>query len=248
MIEITEISDPLRHSLLEAIAGVQPPSNYEKVYKDECMFSFDTPFSPGGLFVNLRTRQGFGAARVAADAARRGAPAPAAYLHLRARKVRRPEAEAAAAAGGATELAIGTAGGFLTDDQKWETRTETALVLPPDGGGGGDSGLGGWRRVPLPHPGVPDMAATLVQGILDHAGAAAQADVDAWQANEEVPVSKYADALLQVDNGKRISPDPATWRCEESGLQENLWLNLSTGAHRQRPGATGTAPAAPGPP
>ncbi len=30
----------------------------DKVYKDECVYSFDSPFSDGGLFVNMATFQG----------------------------------------------------------------------------------------------------------------------------------------------------------------------------------------------
>lgn len=37
--------------------GLRPPAHYDKVYKDECMYSFDTPESPGGLYVNLKTYQ-----------------------------------------------------------------------------------------------------------------------------------------------------------------------------------------------
>lgn len=37
--------------------GLRPPSHHDKVYKDECMYSFDSPESPGGLFVNLRSYQ-----------------------------------------------------------------------------------------------------------------------------------------------------------------------------------------------
>lgn len=37
--------------------GLRPPGSHDKVYKEECAFSFDSPESPGGLFVNLRTFQ-----------------------------------------------------------------------------------------------------------------------------------------------------------------------------------------------
>ena len=37
--------------------GLRAPSHHEKVFKDECMFSFESPESPGGLFINLRTFQ-----------------------------------------------------------------------------------------------------------------------------------------------------------------------------------------------
>jgi ubiquitin carboxyl-terminal hydrolase 5/13 len=35
--------------------------------------------------------------------------------------------------------------------------------------------------------------------------------------------------LPQLDNGIKISPKPEDWVCADSGLRENLWLNLSTG-------------------
>ena len=34
-----------------------PSSSSVRVHKDECVYSFDTPFSPGGLYVNLSTWQ-----------------------------------------------------------------------------------------------------------------------------------------------------------------------------------------------
>lgn len=37
--------------------GLKAPSLADKVYKDECMFTFDTAESPGGLYINLHTYQ-----------------------------------------------------------------------------------------------------------------------------------------------------------------------------------------------
>ncbi len=49
-----------------------------------------------------------------------------------------------------------------------------------------------------------------------------------WE--EERRVSRYAADLPQLScEGKRISPNPRDWRCDETGATENLWLNLSTG-------------------
>ncbi len=49
-----------------------------------------------------------------------------------------------------------------------------------------------------------------------------------WE--EERRVSRYAAELPQLSSeGKRISPNPKDWRCEETGATDNLWLNLSTG-------------------
>jgi hypothetical protein len=40
---------------------------------------------------------------------------------------------------------------------------------------------------------------------------------------------RYADKLEQLETGRRISPNPKDWRCDDTGATENLWLNLSTG-------------------
>ncbi len=41
--------------------------------------------------------------------------------------------------------------------------------------------------------------------------------------NPVSPIQSLALALLPR------SPNPADWRCDETGVTENLWLNLSTG-------------------
>lgn len=48
-----------------------------------------------------------------------------------------------------------------------------------------------------------------------------------WE--EEKIISQHAENLPQLQNEKKISMNPADWVCEESGMKENLWLNLSTG-------------------
>ena len=41
---------------------------------------------------------------------------------------------------------------------------------------------------------------------------------------------RYARELVQLPaDGKKIPSDPRLWRCDETGVTENLWLNLSTG-------------------
>lgn len=41
-------------------------------------------------------------------------------------------------------------------------------------------------------------------------------------------VSKFADGLLQLDNGVKIPP--SGWKCEKCDLTSNLWLNLTDGS------------------
>ena len=79
--------------VLEAVrAGMRAkapkaPSAYDRVYKEECCFSYDTPLSPGGLYVNLHTWQAYGADYVRMDAQR---SSNRLYLHEKWTKVRTP--------------------------------------------------------------------------------------------------------------------------------------------------------------
>ncbi|CAM9635635.1 unnamed protein product, partial [Choristocarpus tenellus] len=78
---------------------------------------------------------------------------------------------------------------------------------------------------------LPTVVIQAVDAIIAHQGAAEQAEVNQWVADDDISVSKYAADLPQLPeaSGKRVSNDPSTWQCEESGMRENLWLNLSTG-------------------
>lgn len=60
------------------MSSVRAPSHYDRVYKDECQYSYDTPFSTKGLYISLHSWQGFGHDYVDIDAKRRGQQL---YLH-----------------------------------------------------------------------------------------------------------------------------------------------------------------------
>ena len=68
--------DAVRYAMRNVLP--RPPAHYDPVYKDECMFTFDTALSPGGLFINLASWQAFGAQYVALDHERSG---NSLYLH-----------------------------------------------------------------------------------------------------------------------------------------------------------------------
>ena len=65
-----------------------------------------------------------------------------------------------------------------------------------------------------------------------HDGASAAEEAGRWE--EERRVSRYADGLPLLETGmgrwgREVPADPALWACDETGVKENLWLNLSTG-------------------
>lgn len=46
------------------------PAHYDNVYKEECSFSFETPYSPDGLNINMTTWQSFSKDYLALDSRR----------------------------------------------------------------------------------------------------------------------------------------------------------------------------------
>lgn len=51
------VAEDVLDKVRAGMRGLQAPGHFDKVYKNECMYSFDTPESPGGLYVNLKTWQ-----------------------------------------------------------------------------------------------------------------------------------------------------------------------------------------------
>lgn len=194
----------------------------DRVYRDECAFSFDSALSPGGIFTNLRTFQSFGAAFVALDVAR--SATPQLYLHQKHRRVKKAVDTTAGAATEPTKLAIGGDGGFaVNSDDKYDVLKTLELVsFSP-------TTHAEVLRVALDAPDVPQSIQSAVQALLNHAGNTVVEEVSAWQ--EELKETKYADALIQVPDAPKISSNPSAWKCQapQCDKQENLWLNLSDG-------------------
>ncbi|KDD72920.1 hypothetical protein H632_c2732p0, partial [Helicosporidium sp. ATCC 50920] len=222
------MNDSTLARLTGASERVRVASAQDKVYKDECMYSFATPESPGGLYTNLETLQSFSAAFVALDHQQTRC---ALYLLTTSRRL------PPTAAPSPTVLGIGVDKGFDPEAALGELETSKELVLMDE-----DAKQ---VRVPLPCEGLPERLGLALAALEAHVGAAVQEGVAAWQ--EERRPSKYAESLEQLPRTRTIPPDPSKWRCDETGVTENLWLNLSTGhigsgrAHFDGSGGNGAA-------
>mmetsp|Transcript_19417 Transcript_19417/g.45550 ORF Transcript_19417/g.45550 Transcript_19417/m.45550 type:complete len:847 (-) Transcript_19417:118-2658(-) len=199
------------------MAGVKVPQHYDKVYKDECVFTFDTPFSEGGLCVSLKSWQGFAADMVDLDVQRNGGTGGL-YLLQKFKRVAK-EVPATQGTEEPSKLAIGVAGGFLED--KWDIVKEHAVLVV--------SASGERTVVPLPCADLPMIVAQVCDAIIMHQGASSMDASNRWENDQELRESKYAKELVQLPATKKISPLPKDWKCEKSGDTQNLWLNLSDG-------------------
>ncbi|XP_070390622.1 ubiquitin carboxyl-terminal hydrolase 5 [Dermacentor albipictus] len=201
------------------LARIRIPGHADKVYKDECVFSFDTPESEGGLYVCLNTFLGFSKKFVERRYAKTG---NAVYLHLKTvKKEVADDTPAAKRAAPPTKLAIGVEGGFPLDQgKKYEYEHHNSLVIFPN-----------FDSVPLPNTQLPEVVQLSVTAVLAADSASVVNELEAlagtWDGEKRVP-SKHSDTLVQLDNGVKVAP--TGWKCEKCDLTENLWLNLTDGA------------------
>jgi len=196
------------------MGAVRCPGHYDKVYKDECTFSFDTPESPGGLYINMASFQAFSEEYVALDHAKSGNHL---YLHEKHIKIPLSAEEEEDTNTAPTKMNIGGEGGFQLSKKQYNLDKRLALVVMP-----------GQQRIELPCPQLPEVVLQAISAVVAHEAASKQEEVSVWE--EERRVSKYAENLEQLPaNGKVIPSDPSLWKCDESGATENLWLNLGTG-------------------
>lgn len=201
------------------IAKIKMPHSSDKVYKDECMYSFDSPFSEGGLYVNLQNFHGVGKDYLSIDHAISGCNV---YLHEKWLQLPKKievsdEAESKSAP---FKLAIGTEGGFMTEATHEIIKEHFLVVFNGKN----------FESFPLPITGIPEFISNVLQSVINHDGMKSAMQISSWNAESELFVSKYATTIEQINpTGHKISQDPKHWKDEETGDTENLWLNLSTG-------------------
>ncbi|KAJ1526653.1 hypothetical protein ONE63_008237 [Megalurothrips usitatus] len=211
--------DPL--SLLVAHAdSVRVPSPSNKVYKEECIFSFDSPATPTGLYVCLQSFLGLGKDFVLPYSQQTNRHV---FLHLQREKIPIPvDQQGDGPEKKITRLAIGVDGGFDPDAsrKKYDIKDHQQIVILPD-----------FVTIPWPNEDLPDKIKASVNGVLEAQSVTEAAELESlsgtWDGEVRV-VSKHASNLLQLDNGRKIPP--SGWKCEKCDLETNLWLNLTDGS------------------
>jgi len=203
------VDEALLAEIRKAMPSIKVPGAYDVVYNDEAIFSMDSPYAPGGLYVSLHDFRSYGEQDVGTRSGE-----DRLFVRLLWRRVPKEKKAEGAPAAAPTKLAIGVEGGFGADED-FETVKESALFVLP-------------QRVvvPLPEPDLPELVLQACAATESHASSFAQDQAATWE--EEVRVSKYAADLPQ-EPGVKVSPDPKTWVCQETGERDNLWLNLSDG-------------------
>lgn len=203
---------------MKHLSNIRVPQKNDKIYKDECVYSFDTPDTSTGLYVNLTTFLGLGQDYVQHYYESTKNPV---FLHIKRKRKEIPSKhQGDGPEKKITRLAIGTTDGFTPDQQKYTYHESYQIIILPS-----------FIAIPYPTDNLPQKVEVVIKSILEAESATKVAEVEAlagtWDG-EIKAVSKHAANLKQLDNGKKIPP--SGWKCEKCDLTQNLWLNLTDGS------------------
>jgi ubiquitin carboxyl-terminal hydrolase 5/13 len=220
---------------------------HDSVLNTECCYTFYSPYNgPNDQGIVVHLESFMGTVQELAMLEDTGSSKEGIFVRIVKERVAKEKDAAMEEADGATEaaaaattaataptkLGIGMDGGFLSDDDKYETISKHSVVVLRKNDTDGTLTV----VTELPYTdetkaSFPTQVSASVDSILNHVGMTVQQDVKVWQldADEDIVVSKYADSLPFVDNGVVIDPNPVTWKCAKNGATENIWLNLSDG-------------------
>ncbi|CAF1368554.1 unnamed protein product [Rotaria sordida] len=198
--------------------NVRIPNANDTIYKDECVYSFDNPESESGLFICMSTFRGFGKDHVARHCKLN--PGKNVFLHISRRRKPVP-VDPNIEPTKVTKMAIGIEGGFDANGSKRFTFEEKyAIYVHPN--------------VVIAYPDETDKLPENVKRSADAIITAESAFLKEERAllnatwNGEIrQITKHAQTLEQLNNGRKISP--TGWQCEKCDLKDNLWLNLTDG-------------------
>ena len=204
--------------MTDVYQNVRIPNSDDKVYKDECVYSFDNPESENGLFICMSTFRGLGKDHVARHCKLN--PGKNVFLHILRRRKPVP-VDPNVEPKQVTKMAFGVEGGFDVQGPKPFTFEEKYTIYV--------------------HPNVlihyPDETNQLPEHVKKSADAIIAAEsaflkeerasMNATWSGEVRQTTKHADTLEQLDNGRKIPPNG--WKCELCDLKDNLWLNLTDG-------------------
>jgi ubiquitin carboxyl-terminal hydrolase 5/13 len=169
-----------------------------------------------GLYIDLISLLGFSREFVELNYRKTGH-----RVYLQIERTRVPRDEPASKRARATVLGVGVEGGFDANaGEQYDERDAYRIVVLPS-----------FASIAYPNEQVlPMRVSDAARAVLESTGAARSEEIAAFVLDEERPVSKHAESLVQLQNGKRVPP--AGWHCEAAGCdqREGLWLNLSDGA------------------
>ena len=215
-------------ALAPLLAMAKKPAAETAVHKEECAWSFARPTSEAGLNVSLTSFLGVGAAFLDFHREKTG---DRLYLNITSRrkpKEEPPEGQEHKSVADAVNAAA------AADTKEFDTAYKLVALLD-----------GGTKEIPLEvddesnvtAPVLPGSVQASIEALLQHKDMGSAADLEAFK--DELFETKWHAALALEDNGVKISPNRADWKCSKTGdtladktgpgTSASLWVNLSDG-------------------
>ena len=151
---MSSISNDILSILRSSFSRLKIPTVHDKVYNDECVLTFDSPFSDNGLYVNIITWQGFGEDVLQYDISKGGRV----YLHQKWTQILKQEEKSSDSNNGPSKLAIGIPGGFITESKYDIIKEHSVVVIDQNNN---------LIRLPFPNPDLPEFLSTVINGIIE---------------------------------------------------------------------------------
>eukprot|EP00761_Pharyngomonas_kirbyi_P014424 gb/GECH01014454.1/.p1 GENE.gb/GECH01014454.1/~~gb/GECH01014454.1/.p1 ORF type:complete len:973 (+),score=217.28 gb/GECH01014454.1/:1-2919(+) len=207
----------MTETLQPYLSSISLPTHNSPVYKDECVYCFDSPASENGLYICLSTFLGLCSRHLPIHYNRTHSPL---YFHIQRSYREKPQQEKEQSQPEQpTVLGIGVPGGFSADpDDGVEAIDTFSLHVHPQ-----DHDISLPDENSLEH--LPDVVSPCVAHIMSSRSASRETDVKQWEV--EYQESRLAKDLHQEDNGVVIPREG--WQCHACDLRENLWLCLTCG-------------------
>ena len=261
------VPDETRHVLEQSAASSSASSEQSycrvgsttssKVWNEECVYTFHSPLSsPEGIVVNLHSW--VGTIPALAFAATANPPADGLFVRFVQQKVLKPEyqqtdedkANQAKEEKLPTTFGIGVEGGFVSESDKYETKSTYSFVHLKQRKEDGTVqvvaeypySLTSEEEIPNSDKNsrewLPKRVCEAMDFVITQAGSTLQQQVEAWQLDqgqEALPVTKYANTIPHVDNDVALPMDPRFWTCQQhpnhvnATATDNVWFNLSDG-------------------
>lgn len=207
------MSNPEVKQLIEKYASeCRLASAHDKVYKDECAYSYETAESAeNGLYICLKTFVAVSRDYLDVHAAKSNS-----HLYLRVKVYRKRVVQAAETTSDEpekkkpTKLALGVEGGFDLSAAQFYFETEYFVYVHPEK-----------VEMALNPQGdaadLDDRVRRSVQSVIKAESQLLKEELASQAASwdgEKRFVTKHAASLLQLPGPPQISPNPANWKCD----------------------------------
>lgn len=183
----------------DSLAGLAPPTSSASVFKDDCMFSFDTALDGEGLDICMHCFQAF--SRGEFDYTKKHSTLFDHSLFLTLKKQRKPKPHKLAKV---LKLEVKE----QAEDELYETYT--SIYCAEDD-----------TTVSYPTSSLPEAISRTAEGILKATSIDKKQEVKSWQ--QDIRVCPHATDIVQMASTASLH------QCSQCGLDTNLWLCLTCG-------------------